>query len=428
MKKLLLVVAAFLLAGSLDAEPLRAGTLETVKEKGVLVAGVKDTAPPFGFADPKTGDIVGYDVDLVRALADRLGVKLRLVPVTTANRIPMLIDGEIDIIAATLSKTRYRSHLVDFTDTYFRTGQQFLARAGTVKSRKDLEGKRIATVKGSTSEPALRKALPSAKVVLFDNYLQAAMALKRNAVDAVTADGAILYGILALAKARSDYEIPDIRISDEEYALAVRRRDQGFLDSVNATLREMEKSGEATRIRDRWLAFAKAGSAPSPVAPPASRAGGVVFRGTATPFRFLVMAIKGEFRTGGDVAIYDTQGNRICAGVVKSIYSDEVYVDVDEDKAQYVEPGYGVAMNIPPEEAKRIILARQDILKSVKDEARKEAEQRQKEIAAEHRKETAEREAYQEEMTKLKMQYDYQYDQDRYYHYFYSGWGGYPAW
>ena len=427
MKKLLLAVAALVLAGSLDATLLPAGTLETVKEKGVLVAGVKDTAPPFGFTDPKTGHIVGYDVDLVQALADRLGVKLRLVPVTTANRIPLLIDGEIDIIAATMSKTRYRSHLVDFTDTYFTTGQQFLARAGTVKSLKDLEGKRIAVVKGATAEPALRKALPSAKTVLFDNYLQAAMALKRNSVDAVTADGAILYGVLAMARARSDYDIPDIRISDEEYALGVRKRDRAFLDAVNAAMRDLEKSGEQARIRDKWLAFVKAGSAPSPLPPATSRAGGVVFRSTATPFRFLVMAIKGEFRTGGDVAIYDTQGSFIAKGTVRSIYSDEVYVDVDEEKAQFVEPGYAVAMNIPPEEAKKIILARQDILKSVKDEAKKEAAQRQKEIAAEHQRETVEREAYQEEMTKLKMQYDYQYDHDRYYYYS-PGWGGYPAW
>ncbi len=427
MKKLFLLAATLLLAGSLDASLLCAGTLETIRERGVLVAGVKDTAPPFGFADPKSGDIVGYDADLVRALADRLGVKLRLVPVTTANRIPMLIDGEIDIIAATMSKTRYRGHLVDFTDTYFETGQQFLAKAGTVKSLKDLEGKRIATVKKSTSELALRKALPSAKVALFDDYLQAAVALKQGAVDAVTGDGALLYGILAMARTRSDYEIPDLRISDEEYALGVRKRDKAFLDAANAALREMAKSGEQARIRDKWLAFVKSGSAPSPVPPAAGRAGGVVFRSTATPSRFLVMAIKGEFRTGGDVAIYDTQGNAVCKGIVKSIYSDEIYVDVDEEKAQFVEPGYAVAMNIPPEEAKKIILARQDILKSVKDEAKKEAAQRQKEIAAEHRKETAEREAYQEEMTKLKMQYDYQYDQDRYYHYYYSGWG-YPAW
>ncbi len=427
MKNLVVVAAAFLLVAAVNAETPGAETLQTVKEKGVLVAGVKDTAPPFGFADPKTGDVVGYDVDLVRAVANRLGVKLRLVPVTTANRIPLLIDGEIDIVAATMSKTPLRSRLIDFTDTYFKTGQQFLAKAGAVKSLRDLEGKRIATVKKSTSELALRKALPSAKVVLFDNYLQAALALKRNDVDAVTTDGAILYGILAAARSRSEYEIPDIRISEEEYGLGVRKGDKEFLDFVNATLREMETSGEAARIRDKWLAFAKGGSAPSPVAPATGRAGGVVFRGTATPFRFLVMAIKGEFRTGGDVAIYDTQGNAICSGVVKSIYSDEIYVDVDEDKAQYVEPGYAVAMNIPPEEAKKIILARQDILKTVKDEAKKEAAQRQKEIAAEHQRETAEREAYQEEMTKLKMQYDYQYDYDRY-NYYYPGWGGYPAW
>ena len=77
-------------------------TLEEVKKKGVLVAGVKDSTLPFGFADQKTGEIIGYDVDFVHAIAKQLGVKLELRPVTSANRIPELIEGNIDIIAATM--------------------------------------------------------------------------------------------------------------------------------------------------------------------------------------------------------------------------------------------------------------------------------------------------------------------------------------
>ncbi len=417
MLKRVLLVATFLLAGTMDARILFAGTLESVKEKGVLVAGVHDATPPFGFRDTNTGKIIGAEVDLVEAIAKKLGVRLQLSPVLSSNRIPRLIDGEVDIIAATMSKTADRSRLVDFSDTYFGTGQMFLTKAGALKSLKDLAGKRIATGRGSTSELVLRKAIPTANVVLFDDYVQAAFALKRGEVDAVTTDGAILFGILAMSEARSDYEIPDFKISEEEYGLAVRKGDKAFLDYVNAALRELEASGEARMIHDKWLAFLKDAAVPAPVPPPTGMAGGVVYRGTATPNRFLVMAIKGEFRAGGDVAVYDAEGAFICKGKVKRIYLDEVYVDVEDERAQYVEPGYGVGMNVSPDEAKKIILERQDILKSVKDAAKKESEQRQREITAEYKREKEERNRWQEEMTKTMMQYDNQYDR-----YYYRGW------
>ena len=418
MNRSFALVAAILLFGAFPTGAPAESTLDTVKRNGVLVVGVKDSAPPFGFVDQATGEIIGCDVDIARAISKKLGVNLKLKTVTSASRIPELIDGNIDLISATMSKSADRGALIDFSDTYLKTGQKFLVKAGTVKSLKDLEGRKIATAKGSTSELVARKALPSARIELFDNYLQAAMALKRGEVDAVTTDGAILYGILAMAKERGKYEIPDIRISNEEYALGVRKGDKSFLDFVNATLREMESNGEALAIFDKWTAFVKKDSAPAPIPPPTGQAGGVVFLSTSAPSRFLVMAIKGEFRTGGEVSIYDTQGTFICKGTVKSIYADEIYVDAEPGKAQFVETGYPVAMNLSPDEAKKIILARQDVLKSVKDSSRAEAEQRQKEIAAEYRKEQEERVRYQEEMTKKKMDLEYQYG-DRYYY-----WGG----
>jgi polar amino acid transport system substrate-binding protein len=265
---LLLTVPAF------TSLAIAGDTLEEVKKKGVLVAGVKDSTLPFGFADQKTGEIIGYDVDFVHAIAKQLGVKLELRPVTSANRIPELIEGNIDIIAATMSKNLNREKLIDFSDTYFKTGQKFLVKAGTAKTLKDLEGKTIATAKGSTSELTVRKALPKAKIELFDDYIWAAQALRKGAVDAVTTDGAILYGILALAEKKGEYEISDYQISEEEYGLGVRQGDKKFLGFVNATLREMKKSGEAQKIFDKWYAFVKSGIEPPPVVrPQAGRAG-----------------------------------------------------------------------------------------------------------------------------------------------------------
>jgi polar amino acid transport system substrate-binding protein len=228
-------------------------TLAKVKLKGVLVAGVKDSLPPFGYVDEKTRQIVGYDVDFVKAIADRLGVKLELKAVTSASRMPQLAEGNIDVIAATMTKTPERAQQIDFSNTYFLTGQKFLVRKGTVKSLADLDGKKIGTAKGSTSEQNAAKAVPSATILSFDDYPQAFLALQQRKVFAVTTDESILAGIRAKAPNKEDFEIPDLRISDEPYGLGMRKGDNAFVDFVNDALLEMEKSGQAKEIFDKWF-------------------------------------------------------------------------------------------------------------------------------------------------------------------------------
>ena len=228
-------------------------TLAKVKQKGVLVAGVKDSLPPFGYVDEKTRQIVGYDVDFVKAIADKLGVKIELKAVTSASRMPQLIEGNIDIIAATMTKTPERAQQIDFSSTYFLTGQKFLVKKGTVKSLADLDGKKIGTAKGSTSEQNAAKALPSATILSFDDYPQAFLALQQRKVFAVTTDESILAGIRGKAPNKEEFEIPDLRISDEPYGLGMRKGDKAFVDFVNAALLEMEKSGQAKEIFDKWF-------------------------------------------------------------------------------------------------------------------------------------------------------------------------------
>ena len=253
MKKLLVLVGTLVILAGLCGTLLAADTLETVKKKGVLVAGVKDSTPGFGFVDEKTREIVGYDVDFVKAIAKKLGVKLELKPVTSASRMPQLTEGNIDIIAATMTATPERAKQIDFSLTYFFTGQKFIVKKGTVKSLADLEGKRIGTAKGSTSEQNAAKALPKATVLSFDDYPQAFLALQQGKVFAVTTDESILANLLGRAPNKEQFEIPEIQISDEPYGMGMRKGDKNFADFVNKTLLEMEKSGEAKRIFDRWF-------------------------------------------------------------------------------------------------------------------------------------------------------------------------------
>ncbi len=163
------------------------------------------------------------------------------------------MEGNIDIAAATMTKTAERAKQIDFSNTYFFTGQKFLVKKATVKSIADLDGKRIGTAKGSTSEQNAKKALPKATILSFDDYPQAFLALQQGKVFAVTTDESILANILGKAPNKEQFEIPDIQISDEPYGLGIRKGEKNFLDFVNKTLVEMEKSGEAKKIFDKWF-------------------------------------------------------------------------------------------------------------------------------------------------------------------------------
>jgi len=253
MKRIGIFWLTVVFLSSLCGVALAGDTLDEVKKKGVLVAGVKDSTPGFGYIDEKTREIVGYDVDFCKAIAKKLGVKLELKPVTSATRMPQLVAGNIDIAAATMTKTADRAKQVEFSYTYFFTGQKFLTRKGMVKKLADLEGKKIGTAKGSTSEQNAKKALPAATILSFDDYPQAFLALQQGKVVAVTTDESMLAGILAKAPDKKNYEIPSIRISDEPYGLGIRKGDKNFLNFVNATLLEMEKKGEAKNIFNRWF-------------------------------------------------------------------------------------------------------------------------------------------------------------------------------
>ena len=235
-----------------SADPLL-DTLAEIKRKGVIVAGVKHLLPPFGYIDENTKTIIGYDIDFVNAIAKKLGVKVELKTVTSESRIPQLIAGEIDIIAATMTRTPAREKEIDFSCTYFFSGQRFLAGKGSIKFLKDLDGRKIATVKGSTSEQNLRKAAPKATVVLYERYPEAIQALQEGKVDAVTTDEAILAGLLARMPDKAKYEIPRLQLNVEPYGLGIRKGNKDFVDFVNQTLVEMERSGEAKNIYNKWF-------------------------------------------------------------------------------------------------------------------------------------------------------------------------------
>ncbi|MFP5223314.1 MAG: transporter substrate-binding domain-containing protein, partial [Acidobacteriota bacterium] len=177
MKRLATALTAILVLAFL-VSPAFAGKIEDIKKRGTLVAGVKDSQPPFGYVDEKTNQIVGFEIDIMKFLADKLGVKLDVKAVTSSTRIPMLTQGEVDIVAATMTHKKDREGQIDFSITYFMTGQRLLVKkGGPIKAVKDLASKKIGSVKGSTSEQNAKKAEPTATIVSFETYPEAFLAL-----------------------------------------------------------------------------------------------------------------------------------------------------------------------------------------------------------------------------------------------------------
>lgn len=250
MKKLRL---ATLLALSLLSGLAQADRLDDIKKNGVLRVAAFDSNPPFGFIDPQTRQIAGLDVDYAKELADRLGVKLELVPTNPANRIPLLTANKVDVVLANFTITEERAKQVNFSIPYFASGQQFIARKGTLSTPEQLGSLRIGVDKGTTNEIVLREKYPSAKLVAYDDTPFAFTALRNGNVQAITQDGPKLVGLLANVPDRDKYEIPPFSISDDLIGAGLPKGEDRLTEFVNDSLRELEASGRAQAIYDTWF-------------------------------------------------------------------------------------------------------------------------------------------------------------------------------
>src|SRR4030095_5793909 len=188
---------AFLLFDMVTFAPVPAmaqqkSTLETGKARGTLVVGVKTDYPPFGYID-EGGKTVGFDIDIVEYIANRLGVKLDLRPVTSANRIPMLMNETVDLIAASTTITQEREEVVDFSVPYIVIGGKFLVRSDDkITGYSSLAGKTVAYTQGTPWGEKLKADRPAAKHLVFQDKPQAVLALLQGKADAYTDDAAPL--------------------------------------------------------------------------------------------------------------------------------------------------------------------------------------------------------------------------------------------
>lgn len=236
------------------ASPARADQLDDIRKKGELVVGVLGTDEPNSFIDPKSREIIGYEVDLARAVAAKLGVKLKLKQLAVAARIPELQQGHIDLLAASLTHNKEREAVIDFSLTTFVTGQKVLVKKDSgIRNVAELSGKKVVTVKGGTQEPNIRKAVGQVEVVSFETGPQAFQALQQGkGIAFVNDEVSLLDQHAKLGSAQAQYLILPQNISVEPLALGIRKGEGRFKTAVDEVLRELEKRGEAEKLFVKW--------------------------------------------------------------------------------------------------------------------------------------------------------------------------------
>ena len=254
MQNKLRSLLATVLAATTLVSVAHADQLADIKKKGEIVVGVLGTDEPNSFVDPKTREIVGYEVDLANAIARKIGVKATFKQIAVAARIPELQQGRVDLLAASLTHNKEREAQIDFSLTTFVTGQKVMVKASSgIADVPQLAGKKVLTVKGGTQEENVRKAVPTVEVVTFETTQQAFQALQQGKGAGYVNDEATLVNDIAkLGPAKKDYRILPTNLSTEPLALGIRKNEPALKKVVDDTLSELEKSGEADKIFLKW--------------------------------------------------------------------------------------------------------------------------------------------------------------------------------
>ncbi len=239
------------------ANAAQADALDDIKARGTLVCGTLGTSEPFSFQDPKTRQVVGYEVDLCKEIADSLGVKLDVKMISVAARIPELVAGRVDVVAANLGWSEDRAKQIDYSYADYVSPQKILIRqadADTLTKTGDLSGKRVSAVSGSSSEAGAKRLIPDVTTVTFKDPPTAFVALQQKKVDGFVGSE------LMLLKFQQGAEKTPVKLTmineplfTEPWGLGIKKGEKALLDKVNETMAGLESSGKAQTIFDKWF-------------------------------------------------------------------------------------------------------------------------------------------------------------------------------
>lgn len=230
-------------------------TLAKIKEKKVLTVGVKADTPPYGFIPQGKSEPEGFDIDIAKQIAKRMGVKLNMVVVTSANRIANLTTGKVDMLASSLVHTRARDKVIDYSVTYFADSQKILVPEGSsIKDLDDLAGKTVAVGQGSIQEQMIKKLQPKAKILSLAKWSDTLQALSTHQAEAIFSAAGVL-GQLKKTAAEAGLNLKMVGKDGLEpipYAIGVRQGDAALRDEVDFLLMSMVDDGTYKKIFEKW--------------------------------------------------------------------------------------------------------------------------------------------------------------------------------
>lgn len=276
-----LVLAAALACGGVRAEEgeLLTGTLKTIKDRGTILIGYRDSALPFSFLN-KAGQPVGFSLDLCHGIAEdvartlsrdlleadapawQTGVRIVYVPVTADARLPKIISGALDLECGSTTANAERARTVAFSPVFFLAGTKLMAPlAGTggikVSSYRDLAGRTVVVGAGTTNAEVIQRLAsgvsPPITVVEAPGLDAAYDMLAARKADAFASDDILLYGFIATRPNGGQFNIVGDYLSYEPYAITLRRDDPAFADLIRHSFGRMASEGTLNRLYSRWF-------------------------------------------------------------------------------------------------------------------------------------------------------------------------------
>ena len=230
-------------------------SLEAVKKAGKIVVGLDDSFPPMGFRD-ESGEIVGFDIDLAREAAKRLGVEAEFRPIDWNSKELELKNKKLYLIWNGLTITEERKKNMAFTKPYLANTQIIVVLEGSdVKGKADLAGKKVGAQLDSSGAEAVQNDEEVynslEELVLYPDYLEAFLDLENGRIAALVVDE--ILGKYYIAKRGSGYKVLDENFGDEEYGVGLRLEDKQLLDALNKVLDEMKEDGTMAEISKEWF-------------------------------------------------------------------------------------------------------------------------------------------------------------------------------
>lgn len=255
--------AAALLAPAAAQE--LSGTLKKIKDTGAITLGHRDASVPFSYYDDKQRPI-GYALDLCLRIVDTIKTELKMPKidvkyqlVTSANRIPLMANGTIDLECGSTTNNLARQKEVAFTITHFLTATRLVSKkASNIKTIDDLKGKTVTSTAGTTNIKQLTDLNTSKNmgmnIIPANGHAEAFQMVETGRAVAFAMDDILLYGLVAQSRNPADYVISDFALSlPEPYGIMLRKDDPAFKKVVDNAMTQIYKSGEINKIYEKWF-------------------------------------------------------------------------------------------------------------------------------------------------------------------------------